>query len=494
MQSALRCLCLSFGFVGGLLSGTTAFGGIVDVSGVSTIRGDEPNGGGVVRVSSSGTKFAVVWPAIDVETGLFGIYLQTYDETGTALSEQRQANTSANYNHLTPTVAYLESGEFVVVWTREDPLTGDSVVVGQRFDEPGEPVGEEIAISPIGESSVSAPIVESLHDGGFVVVWRSDEADTVRVHGQQMDAQGNAVGQVLEIDEADAAIFGINRVAVSGGNENDFVVVWSHAEYTGVSYAPIRHEVRARLFGADGTATSNPVSVESSLGAQGRDGLDVDHLSTGEFVVVWSDGMYSDVSAPGTFNVMAREFNSDGTPVDNTFQVNTRGPSDYNEEGYGGVSIATDSLGGIVVVWSSISELGGGGESKTYLQRLDVMNSVDGNEIEISTLNDRQNFEPDVSTSDAKTCLVGWLAETTTGELLGRGRYYAVTPQDLVCGDATLDGDVTATDALIALNAAVDVQYCSLRLCDVNASDGITATDALAILQVAVGLSTQTQC
>lgn len=60
---------------------------------------------------------------------------------------------------------------------------------------------------------------------------------------------------------------------------------------------------------------------------------------------------------------------------------------------------------------------------------------------------------------------------------------------ELLCGDATGDSQILATDALAILNAAVGLEgECTPLLCDCSGGmDGTTATDALAILQTAVG-------
>ncbi len=64
----------------------------------------------------------------------------------------------------------------------------------------------------------------------------------------------------------------------------------------------------------------------------------------------------------------------------------------------------------------------------------------------------------------------------------------------VVCGDASGDGSVTATDALIALNAAVGLSSCALNLCDANGDNLVTAVDALMILKFAVGSVTELAC
>jgi len=65
-----------------------------------------------------------------------------------------------------------------------------------------------------------------------------------------------------------------------------------------------------------------------------------------------------------------------------------------------------------------------------------------------------------------------------------------VTP----CGDPSNDDQVSAADALMALQAAVGLGYCSVIYCDANGSGNTTALDALIILQAAVGLSVDLSC
>jgi len=62
------------------------------------------------------------------------------------------------------------------------------------------------------------------------------------------------------------------------------------------------------------------------------------------------------------------------------------------------------------------------------------------------------------------------------------------------CGDANADGIVTATDALIALSAAVGLAECEPVRCDADDSGAVTASDALAILNVAVGIPVVLSC
>ena len=88
------------------------------------------------------------------------------------------------------------------------------------------------------------------------------------------------------------------------------------------------------------------------------------------------------------------------------------------------------------------------------------------------------------ASASAERFFVAW-AETPDGEewpevFVARGEMFT-------CGDADVDGSVTATDALFALQAGVGAAECVECRCDVNAAGGVSATDALLILRAAVG-------
>jgi hypothetical protein len=72
---------------------------------------------------------------------------------------------------------------------------------------------------------------------------------------------------------------------------------------------------------------------------------------------------------------------------------------------------------------------------------------------------------------------------------LGQGLpdVFVMRGEVVVCGDANVDGAVSATDALLALRAGVGSASCAVCRCDVDGSGGLTATDALLILNATVG-------
>jgi hypothetical protein len=62
------------------------------------------------------------------------------------------------------------------------------------------------------------------------------------------------------------------------------------------------------------------------------------------------------------------------------------------------------------------------------------------------------------------------------------------------CGDANDDGNLSTTDALIALSTAVGTATCEDLVCNVNFAGGVTTADSLLILKRAVGQSVVLTC
>jgi parallel beta-helix repeat protein len=67
-------------------------------------------------------------------------------------------------------------------------------------------------------------------------------------------------------------------------------------------------------------------------------------------------------------------------------------------------------------------------------------------------------------------------------------------PDVIVCGDATSDGKVLASDALAVLKAAVGSFSCATCVCDANGSGSVLAGDAQLVLRKAVGQAVTLTC
>jgi len=111
------------------------------------------------------------------------------------------------------------------------------------------------------------------------------------------------------------------------------------------------------------------------------------------------------------------------------------------------------------------------------------------------------NGEPSTTTVTTSTTLLA--SECGNGEIEAEeecdtgpepwsdGRACTDNCEWLACGDPNGDGNVSASDALFVLGAAVGLQICDACVCNVDAGSGgapISSGDALRVLRAAVGL------
>jgi VCBS repeat-containing protein len=153
----------------------------------------------------AGGRFAVVWDDSSGQDGSGpGVFLRVYEANGTAVNaSQVQANTTTAGEQYQASIAALSDGSFVATWVSDDG--SGSEIFARRFDANGNGLGDDFLVNTWTEGTQSAPKVNGLADGGFVVAWmshRADVSDTFDITGQRYDAGGNAVGGEFFINSA----------------------------------------------------------------------------------------------------------------------------------------------------------------------------------------------------------------------------------------------------------------------------------------------------
>lgn len=112
-------------------------------------------------------------------------------DTPTPIGSDVQVNTDNSYSQLTPVVAALSDGGYVVIWYKAAGAFGSLGlgVFGQRYSAEGAPVGDEFHVNVGTTDTGVTPAVGALKDGGFVVTWSSwgPDGSGLGVYGQRFD-------------------------------------------------------------------------------------------------------------------------------------------------------------------------------------------------------------------------------------------------------------------------------------------------------------------
>jgi VCBS repeat-containing protein len=306
--------------------------------------------------------FVVVWRSDSDGPTLFGdpvswsVSGQVFDEDGTPVGTEFQANTTTVGDQDAPEVAGLENGQFVVTWQSDeliaspfgfdytathlagqvfDAYTGTVVPVGGEFRiTPEEPPGAEHFLP-----NVEGRVLTPLAGGGFVQSWSWTEADTgfIAVLTQAYDDDGLPLGgpvyaNVLGGDPVSASSF--TPVKAVGLADGGYVLAWATQDEA--------LAVAARVFDADGQPTTDLLVMPGSglpFGSIGA--IEVTALADGGFVVVWWDS--------ANLRVGGQVFDENGVPEGNGFQLDALSGGDIQTE----PKVVAGFDGGFAVIWTA---------------------------------------------------------------------------------------------------------------------------------------------
>eukprot|EP01061_Rhynchopus_euleeides_P004954 TRINITY_DN14182_c0_g2_i2.p1 TRINITY_DN14182_c0_g2~~TRINITY_DN14182_c0_g2_i2.p1 ORF type:complete len:896 (+),score=319.74 TRINITY_DN14182_c0_g2_i2:1470-4157(+) len=239
-------------------------------------------------------------------------------------------------------VSSLEAGGFVVVWRGAD---ADSTgILVRRYDSAGVALEEAHTVNTVTAGAQDQPRVAGLQIGGYVVVWRSADADQNGVFVRQFDYLGAASGGEVAVNDVTASEQSYPAVAsLSTG----FVVVWQSLQQDGSDEGII-----AQAFSVgSGAPTKSGVEFIANLGATSRAQRfpRVVGLANGAFVVVWET-----LTETNGYEISGQKFASDLSPS-GIFSVNTH-TADHQTRP------AISALGDeeFVVVWESAGQDGSG--------------------------------------------------------------------------------------------------------------------------------------
>jgi hypothetical protein len=164
--------------------------------------------------------------------------------------------------------------------------------------------------------------------------------------------------------------------------------------------------------------------------------------SAGNFVVIWS----SDGQDSSGSGVYGQRYDVLGLPVGGEFQVNTTTAGDQTS-----ANVAMDPLGDFVVTWSSKNQDGQGWG--VYAQRFDAFGTPQGSEFRVNSTTNKDQAYSSVAMTPSGNFIISWSSEDQDQSGWGvYARHYAP--------DGTpLDGEF-----MVQTTSALDQRYSSLAL------------------------------
>lgn len=349
-----------------------------------------------------------------------------------ALGPEVLVNQQTSANQLNPKVHVLQSGGYVVTWTDLSASLGDasySSIKAQLFSASGARIGQEFLVNTNTPGNQLAPVIASLGNGGFVIIWM-DSSDQLfdlsgfSVKAQMFDASGIPVGmEILVNTETTNSQWYPTATGLLGGG---FVVAWKDesagqggADGTGAVPSDTDvSSIKAQIFDAAGSPVGVEFTVNSEFAGE-QAAPQITKLAGGGFVVAWQD-FGSTNGLPGAV-IKARIFDSLGNASGNEFTlVSTETSSQSN------LTLAGLAGGGFVATWQDSAGSLGDSDTGIKAQIFNAQGAPVGAGFLVNTQTQGLQTSPSVSSLSNGGFVVSW---TEANVALGDGSRESIKAQ-----------------------------------------------------------------
>lgn len=362
-----------------------------------------------VAVESGTGNFVVVWQSYLQDGDSYGVFARRFDNAGTALGSEFQANSFTAGEQRYPAVSIDPStASFVIAWSSLDQDGYASGIFGRRFDSAGAATGSEFQVNSFTTSDQNYPSVATdPTSGSFVISWTSaQDGSDEGIFARRYDSGGAAIGGEFQVNLNTSGAQDIPSVAALGGDS--FVFGWTDSSgidgCTGSGTG-----VFGRRYTSSGSGLGTEFQVNSfTANYQYGASVGVDP-STGRFVIAWSSG-YQDGSGNGVFT---QRYDSNGASLGTELQVNTFTADDQENP-----ALRVGAAGDFVVVWNSIDQ---DGESYgVFARRFDSAGSGLGTEFQVNAFTANSQNDSSLGMDEATgTFVVAWQSYDQDGDNLG---------------------------------------------------------------------------
>ena len=265
----------------------------------------------------TGGGFSIIWTSNgSLDDSEFGIYGQLYDSSGAKVGSEFHVNTYIPFRQHGPSVTGLIDGGFVVTWTATDhPGDPSDGIYGQLYNSNGTTVGGEFHINTYTNSYQYGSSVTGLTDGGFVVTWTSYNQPgdpSGGIYGQIYNSSGTPVDSEIHINTY--TISGQFATSVTGLTDGGFVVIWTSQDQFGDQEGGIF----GQIYNSSGVPIGDEIHINTYTSSWQAYPA-VTGLTDGGFVVTWT----SFEQDGHVFDIYGQLYYSNGVPNGDESLINT---------------------------------------------------------------------------------------------------------------------------------------------------------------------------
>jgi len=296
--------------------------------------------------------FIIAWA--DDRKEYTGIYAQRFTNDGTALGTNFKVNDDTLFNYpMNPSVDISFDGSFVIAWA--DYRQENSEIYVQRYTADGTPIGSNFKVSYLSAAMNYGSVVVYKPNGDFIICWGDAgeggmdnvlfkdmeyNLNSEKLYGepdiwaQQYLSDGTPIGENFKVNDNVGFTYQQNPdiTVDAGGN---FIITWEddRNDYW---------EIYLQRYLSDGTPLGSNFTVEDAIYSDWQLGPSIAADPAGNFTVAWRDYRNDN------FDIYCRQFLNDGTPVENSFQVNSDTGISYQSS----PCISANINGNFFIAWS----------------------------------------------------------------------------------------------------------------------------------------------
>ncbi len=323
----------------------------------------------VVETLADG-RFIAVWTENGLSDDITSMKLQAriFNADGTPSTGQFQVGNWAVdgtdcYDVANWNVTQLANGNIIVGYIRNFAEAGNDSPVFTVLDKNGNTLQANVIVEQTDNTTRfdSPPVIESLTDGRFIAIWTinglHDDTTAMKVMARIFNADGTA--STNEFQVGTKAIDGFDGYDVEQMTVKQLANGNIVVGYVRNTAEDGKDAPIFTLLDKNGKTLLADVSIEQAESATRCDSPPVmEALQDGRFIAVWTlNGWTDDVP---TMKLMARVFNADGSPSTSEFQVGTKAVDGSDGYDVPNVTVTQLANGNVVVAWErSFAEAGG---------------------------------------------------------------------------------------------------------------------------------------
>lgn len=293
---------------------------------------------------------------------LNGVFFQRFDSDGARLGDETLVNTTVAGRQGDPSIAMADDGAFVIGWSGQSSADASGVYL-QRFTAEGARDGGEVLVNTTTGNLQTGLAMAFDSAGNLVTAWSSLTQDSSDwgVFGQRFEADGSRLGDEFAWNSTTTE--SQLGVALAAGPDGEVVAAWQTRGQDGDGWGLV-----ARKLQSDGATFDNEVELNNATTGE-QVGVKLAIADDGAWIATWATATTDGAG----WEVLARTFDDDGTPQEDSFAVNQeRSGANSGNQRYASVAVAGETA---IVVWSG---LGADDRHGVHMQKYDVELVDDG--------------------------------------------------------------------------------------------------------------------